>query len=115
MNKTNYNFMKRGRPVGSIVRQTIVNILFQLRKAHGYHIYKVYKELDSKISIRLVYYHLKKGVETEEFKLSKITKEEGDYSWGSQAEKHYYELGLNATVRNDTKIKNLLETRKDLQ
>ncbi|MFT4311082.1 MAG: hypothetical protein ACMXX7_00475 [Candidatus Woesearchaeota archaeon] len=107
--------MKRGRPTGSIVRQTIVNILFQLGKAHGYHIYKVYKEIDPKISIRLVYYHLKKGVETEEFKLSKIIKEQGDYSWGSQAEKHYYQLGPESNPRTDTKIKNLLETRKDLR
>jgi len=52
--------------------------------------------------MRSIYYHLNKGVKLEEFKVEKIKTEQGDYSWGGQAEKIYYTLGPNAKpIGND--------------
>ena len=69
--------MKRGRPVGSNVRQNILEILHFMGSAHGYHIYKVYKQIFPKITLRGVYYHLKKGTELGELEVDRIRKDSG--------------------------------------
>lgn len=104
--------MKRGRPVGSNVRQNILEILHFVGSAHGYHIYKVYKQIFPKITLRGVYYHLKKGIELGELEVDGIKKTSGDYSWGSEAEKIYYKLGKNAKPRGDPRVKIFLDTNK---
>lgn len=104
--------MKRGRPVGSAVRQNVLEILYFLKSAHGYHIYKVYRQIFPKITLRGIYYHLKKGVELGELEVDEIQKETGNYSWGSEAEKIYYKLGKNAKTRADPRVKLFLETQK---
>lgn len=88
--------MARGRPIGSEVRQHIIDILFFMEAAYGYEIYKQYVRLFPKITLRLIYYHLRKGVELEELSISEIRQEKGEYSWGKQAEKIYYSLGPQA-------------------
>jgi len=103
--------MKRGRPVGSNVRQNIVEILHFLGSAHGYHLYKVYVQIFPKITLRGVYYHLKKGIELGEFEVDEVQKETGNYSWGSEAEKIYYKLGKNAKPKIDPRVKIFLETQ----
>lgn len=103
--------MPRGRPVKSQIRQNLVNLLSYLDKAHGYEIYKLYKEFFPKVTMRAVYYNLKKGVETEEFKIVDVEKKEGDYSWGAQTEHTYYSLGKSATPVKDEKIKEYLKTK----
>ena len=104
--------MKRGRPVGSNVRQNILEILYFVGSAHGYHIYKVYKQIFPKITLRGVYYHLKKGIELGELEVDEIKRTSGDYSWGSEAEKIYYKLGKNAKPKGDPRVKIFLDTNK---
>ena len=104
--------MKRGRPVKSDIRQNMVEILFVLGEASGYDIYKVYREVYPKISLRSIYYHLKKGCSINEFKVSKIEKETGDFSWGREVEKKYYSLGDFAKPKGDERVKNYIDKNK---
>ena len=96
---------KRGRPVVSVIRQNMVEILFKIGNAYGYEIYKHYLENYPKITLRSIYYHLKKGVDIGEFEVEKVEKEKGEYSWGETAEKIYYRLGKSAAPQG-TLIKN---------
>ncbi len=104
--------MARGRPVGSPARQNIIEILYHMGSAHGYQIYKVYKEIYPQITLRAIYYHLKKGVSIGELEVEDIKKEGGEYSWGTEAEKTYYKLGPQANPRNDPRVKMYLDTKK---
>lgn len=88
--------MPRGRPVKSQIRQNIVEILYFMEKGYGYDIYKAYKDIFPAVTMRSIYYHLNKGIETEEFKIAEVKKEEGNYSWGSTVTKTYYSLGPRA-------------------
>ncbi|MBR9692234.1 hypothetical protein GOV06_05620 [Candidatus Woesearchaeota archaeon] len=96
--------MKRGRPVESKIRQNVIEILYFMKKGYGYEIYKVYREIFPAVTMRSVYYHLKKGVETKEFKVAAIKSEKGNYSWGGSAEKIYYSLGPNAKPGIDKRV-----------
>ncbi|MBT5023618.1 hypothetical protein HOK51_02820 [Candidatus Woesearchaeota archaeon] len=95
---------KQGRPIGSLIRQNIVEILFFLGEGYAYDIYKTYHEIFPKTTMRSIYYHLKKGTSTGEFKIKAIKQEHGNFSWGPISEKTYYCLGsfasptLNPTV-----------------
>lgn len=88
--------MARGRPTKSKVRQNLVNMLHILREGYGYDLYRHYRELFNPVTMRVVYYHLKKGAELGEFQLHKITKERGKFSWGEETRKSYYRLGPEA-------------------
>jgi hypothetical protein len=103
----------RGRPVYSAIRQNIVELLFFMEKGYGYDIYRAYRELFPKVTLRSIYYHLKKGIELGEFEVERIEKEKGDYSWGEMAEKIYYKLGSKAAPTMDKKIKKYLESKKN--
>ena len=104
--------MKRGRPTRSKIRQNIVEILYFMKKGYGYEIYKAYKNIFPKATMRVIYYHLKKGVETGEFKVEEVKQEKGDYSWGGQAEKVYYALGKNAKPMVDKKVDKWFEGKR---
>lgn len=104
--------MKRGRPIGSNVRQNMIEILYHLKSAHGYHIYKIYRQIFPKITLRGIYYHLRKGLELNEFEVDEVQKERGNYSWGSEAEKTYYKLGKGAKPKMDPRVKVFFETQK---
>jgi len=104
--------MPRGRPVRSQIRQNIVEILYFLHSGYAYDIYKIYRELFPHVTMRSIYYHLKKGIETGEFKIEKVQKEKGDYSWGTEVEKTYYSLGTNAKPSMDKRVKDFVEGRK---
>lgn len=97
--------MKRGRPSGSIIRQNIVEILYYIGSAHGYHISKLYPRIFPAVTRRVIYYHMRKGVSLGEFDIDKIEREQGDFSWGSVAEKTYYKLGKNAKPIGDELVK----------
>ena len=101
--------MKRGRPVASEIRQHIVDILGVMKKGYGYDIYRIYRKVYPKVTSRSIYYHLRKGVETGEFKEAGVVKTEGQYSWGPTAEKIYYELGPNAKPVNDPRVAEVLK------
>ncbi len=104
--------MKRGRPVYSEVRQNMVEIVAALKNAYGYEIYSIYKSIFPAITMRLIYYHLKKGVSLGEFKVQKVVAEKGDYSWGPEAEKIYYSLGPNAKPKGDPRVQKYIEKMK---
>ncbi|MBU1198576.1 MAG: hypothetical protein KKF46_02645 [Nanoarchaeota archaeon] len=103
---------KRGRPIGSSIRQNLIEILFFKGKAYGYELYKDYVALFPKVTLRVIYYHLKKGVALGEFKLETIKMEKGDYSWGGEAEKKYYALGTGAKPKIEARVKAYFEGKK---
>jgi hypothetical protein len=96
--------MKRGRPVYSEVRQNMIEIVAALKRAYGYEIYSFYKHIFPPVTLRLMYYHLRKGVSLGEFKVHKVRIEKGDYSWGGAAEKIYYSLGPKAQPRGEARV-----------
>ena len=102
----------RGRPVQSAIRQNMVEILAKIGKGYGYDIYKMYVQAYPKVSLRSIYYHLKKGMITGEFEIEKIEKEKGNYSWGEMAEKVYYRLGASAIPKNDPRLAELFNNKK---
>ena len=104
---------KKGRPVKSQIRQNIVEILYFIKQAYDYDIYKYYVKIFPKVTLRSIYYHLKKGVALGEFKVNKVEKEKGEYSWGGEAEKIYYSLGENAKATGDEKVKEFLDKREE--
>ena len=100
---------KPGRPIGSKVRQNMVEILYFYKHLHGYELYKIYKELYPPVTLRLIYYHLKKGIDTSEFKVYKVDKKIGDYSWGGTSKNIIYTLGPGANPMIEPRVKLYLE------
>jgi hypothetical protein len=90
---------KAGRPAKSEIRQNIVELLYFMGNGYAYDIYKKYLDIFPKVTMRSIYYHLKKGVDTQEFVVHEIKSEKGEYSWGSDAEKIYYALGPAASPK----------------
>ena len=90
--------MKRGRPAKSVIRENIIVLLSELGEMYAYKLHQHYIERFTPVTMRSIYYHLKKGLSLDEFRVSKIVKEDGDYSWGASAEKIYYALGKNAKL-----------------
>ena len=95
----------RGRPLGSEVRQNVIDILNFMGKAYGYQIHKAYKEIFAPVTLRSIYYHLKKGLDLGLFKVEKVERTKGDYSWGTVAEKTYYSLTgkANPSIKKEVK------------
>ena len=88
---------KLGRKPKSQIRDEIVELLYFMKEAYGYELYKKYcKVFDKKISIRSIYYHLNKGVELGIFNLKEIRDVKGDFSWGSGVKQVIFKLGVNA-------------------
>ena len=102
----------RGRPVKSQIRQNILEILYHLKRGYGYDISKVYNSVFPAVTMRSIYYHLKKGVELNEIVVHKIKTENGEYSWGSAVEKTYYMMGPEGKAKGIPKIKSFLTKRK---
>jgi hypothetical protein len=103
----------RGRPIGSKIRQNLVEILYFMKEGYGYEIYKVYKELFPFCTQKSIYYHMAKGITTGEFKIKEIKQVKGEYSWGDTVEKIYYELGPNANPIGLTIVKNFFEKKSN--
>ena len=104
--------MKGGRPIRSTIRQNVVEILSHMGKGYGYEISKIYNKIFPAVTQRSVYYHLKKGIETQEIEIHKIEQEQGNFSWGKSVEKTYYALGKNAQPRGDDRIKEFLQPKE---
>ena len=96
---------KRGRPVGSRVRDNIIDILYVYGPLHGYRIHSIYNELFPEVSRRLVYYHLEKGEELGVIVLESSAVVEGEYSWGSKVRRKQYAVGPNAEPKMQDRIK----------
>ncbi len=105
--------MKRGRPVQSEIRQNMIEILFFLGEAYGYQIYKVYKEVYPSVTLRSMYYHLKKGTQIGEFEKVRRDKDEGEYSWGPSTERIIYKLGDAAKPSGDERVEKYLRENPD--
>ena len=101
--------LKRGRPIRSLIRDNIVEILAVMHKAYGYKIHKFYNELFPACTRENIYYNLRKGVTLGEFELVEVKEEQGEYSWGSLVEKKYYQLGSNANVKGDKRVKDFFD------
>ena len=104
--------MARGRPIKTEIREKIASILSQTGCAYGYEIYKLYKEMFEPVSLRNIYYNLKKGTSTGEFIILEAKRESGEYTWGTESEHIYYGLGpyasaFNMTEKQHQKISNL--------
>ena len=97
--------MPKGRPIKSEIRQNIIEILYFMKQGYGYEIYKAYIRIFPKVTMRSIYYHLKKGTALGEFKVDKVEKEKGEYSWGGEAEKTYYALSSNAKPTGNEKAR----------
>ncbi|MBT4651470.1 hypothetical protein HOC13_03005 [Candidatus Woesearchaeota archaeon] len=104
--------MKRGRPTVSQIRQNIIEILHFLGKGYGYQLSKIYNEVFPPVTQRSIYYHLRKGMITQEIQMHKIEREEGDFSWGSVVEKTYYALGKEAEPKGIKRVGEFLSKFK---
>ncbi len=96
----------------SQIRQNIVEILYFMKSGYGYEIFKAYIEMFPKVTMRSIYYHLRRGLQTEEFRIDRVEKSKGDYSWGSESEKTIYALGENAKPKQDVRVKEWLDRKK---
>ena len=101
---------KRGRVIGSTVRDNLVDLLYFLGEDYGYSLYKKYRQVFGQVNRRLVYYHLKKGMELGLFKISKVEEVTGEYSWGTGVQRIKYSLDAKAQPKADLKIKEKLAT-----
>ena len=104
--------MKKGRPVRSVIRQNVVEILHHLGQGYGYQISKIYNEVFPTVTQRSIYYHLRKGMKTKEIDVYRVEKENGNFSWGSIAEKIYYRLGKKADPKGNAQVKDFVRQWK---
>jgi len=104
--------MARGRPIKTELREKLAALLSQAGCAYGYELYKMYKEIFEPVSLRNIYYNLKKGLSTGEFIIIESKREPGEFTWGSESEHIYYGLGpyaitFNTTEKQKQKLVNL--------
>ena len=97
--------IRRGRPANSAIRDNITELLYLLGPSYGYDLYKQYRKACGQVSLRSIYYHLKKGQELGLFKPMSIEKKKGNFSWGSVVERRLFGLTKKAKPKGDTKIK----------
>jgi len=100
--------VKRGRSLGSPIRDNLIDLLYVLGPSYGYVLYKNYKKIWGQVSIRSIYHHLSKGVELGLFEVSGIEKAEGNYSWGSGVQRTIYKLAKDVQPKNPEQIKKQL-------
>lgn len=105
------NVMKRGRPAGSPVRQNVTEILAQLGELHGYEVYKHYMKIFPEVSMRAVYYSLRNGIKKGYFKIAKVEKKAGNYSWGPEARRVYYAVGDLGKPLGDVRVRRYFEEK----
>lgn len=96
--------MPRGRPIRSIVRQRLAEMLFIVGKMTAYELHKHYLKLFGQASRRNVYYQLEKGTTIGLFAKEEID-EEGEYSWGTSSRKVYYTLNSKEGIVLDTAVR----------
>ena len=102
--------MPRGRPLHSLIRQNIIEVLAAMGKPmYGYELYKMYRRIFPRATLRVIYYHLRKGCSTNELVIDRVEQATGEYSWGKSAEKVYYTLGPKAAPQGDPRIEEFLK------
>jgi hypothetical protein len=90
--------MQKGRPAGSVIRDRITSLLAACGKLHGYELYQLYVAQFPTCTMRVIYYHLKKGVEYKVFKVHSVVDTTGNFSWGGVSQRTYYELEHSAKI-----------------
>ena len=75
----------------SRVRDHIREILTILGEATGYQVHKLYTRVYGRITLRNVYYHLHRLLSDGEARL-RSEDATGDYSWGRETVRKYYQL-----------------------
>ena len=100
---------KPGRPFGSKIRQNLIEILFYLGEGYGYELHKLHEQLFKPCTKEVIYYHLKRGVERNEFEVKEVKIESGNFSWGPQTRKIIYKLGTLARPHMTEDIKEPIE------
>ncbi len=98
-----------GRPLGSDIRDHIVEILFIRKCGYAYELAKIHNDIYRKVTPRTIYYHLTRGLLTEEFVIQEIREEIGEFSWGKSVEKIYYALGPSAKPQGDVQVKEYMD------
>lgn len=104
--------MKKGRPLKSIVRDRLTEILYVINSETAYNLHKFYFEIFGKISQRNIYYQLQKGVALDLFQVENVVDEKGDFSWGDVARKTYYKLGKQAKPKIDVNVVEYFKHKK---
>lgn len=100
----------KGRPPQSPIRQNMIELLDILGSAYGYQMSKLYQQLFTPATRRVIYYHLRKGLDLGEFEIDRVEHEKGDFSWGTVAEKTYYKLGKNAKPKGNERIREAIRS-----
>lgn len=77
----------------SPVRKAMVSLLEEHGELYGYRMQKLYENKFGHISLRLVYYHLSRGVKEGIFNVQ-VREEEKGCSWGNHVERKYYSLAF---------------------
>ena len=99
--------MPRGRPLKTDIREKIASILAQVGQSYGYEIYKHYQQVFGKITLRNLYYNIKKGLKLGEFIIVDVKQEKGSFTWGGETQRIYYTLGPYAKTYNVTEKQRL--------
>jgi len=101
-----------GRPVGSMIRQNILEIINVKKKVYGYKLYQYYIDIFPKVHKRSVYYHLKKGVALKEINSRGSKYEKGRFTWGAVSKRVYYTLGPEANVKGSKIVSDYFKKNK---
>ncbi|MBR9681922.1 MAG: hypothetical protein GOV00_03955 [Candidatus Altiarchaeota archaeon] len=80
------------KTIRSPVRARISKIL-EAGPSHGYAIYQKYvQEFGASVSMRLIYYHLHRGLKDKIFETAGTEEKKGDFSWGNKTIRKLYKL-----------------------
>ena len=99
-----------GRPIKSLIRDRMQQIVDALGVSYGYEIFKVYEGAFSPIDLRSMYYHLRKGMDLDVFELVGVKAEKGAYTWGDFSMRRYYVLGPAATENANDDLHIIVKT-----
>lgn len=83
-----------------------------MKQGYGYEIYKAYKTIFGDATQRSIYYHLNKGIKLEEFKVERISQEQGNFSWGTTVQKIYYAVGPAAKPQGNQAVQDFFAKNK---
>lgn len=81
------------------VRLGIIDLIEKHGEMYGYQLHKIYEKEIGPISLRLLYYHLAKGIKEGLFEVT-VREEEKGCSWGGKVERKYYSLSLKPKEYN---------------
>ena len=100
---------KRGRSLGSPIRDNLIELLHFIGPSYGYSLFKNYKKVWGNVSLRSIYHHLSKGVDLGLFEVKGVEKAKGEYSWGSGVQRTVYKLSSGTVAKKDPIIKETLK------